>query len=202
MNASLLVVGNQIQTWCGPSDGGRYDLRTACPKCGTGARRIDPISLASELLEDRVCVTFDLEVLIPPRLVSSIRAVAPACLREVLDRTSRRATGYFELIPEVTLPPWSPSTTGVIRDKLTPPCRQCQRDGHYNTIKALPGLCYDVPISPFTVAETYERFGRSGFAPDFRKSRFAPPFLLINNSVQESLLVEDGVELLPVDFLK
>lgn len=182
MNASLLVVRNEISDTCGPTDGGRYDFSDACSLCGTGALRIDPICLRSELLEDRVCSTLLFEIVIPRRLVPALKAVAPRCVRDVLDVTTREPTGSGELIAELYLPPWSPSTLGIIRSKQLPPCVRCDRDGHYNTIKMEPALVYDTPLPKFKVAGTYERFGRSGLRPDIKKSKFSPPLLMVDDS--------------------
>lgn len=200
MAASLLSVSNRISDDCGPSDGGRYDFSDACSLCGTGALRIDPICLRSELLEDRVCATFLFEIVIPRRLVPALKAVAPKCLRDVLDVTTREPTGSCELIPELYLPPWSPSTSGLIRSKQLPPCVRCGRDGHYNTIKMEPALVYDILLPQFKVAGTYERFGRSGLRPDIKKSKFSHPLLMVDDSVREVLMNEEGVSFQPVRF--
>lgn len=200
MNASLLGVRNQISDYCGTTDGGRYDFSNACSLCGTGASRIDPICLRSELLEDRVCSTLLFEIVIPPRLVPTVRAVAPRCVRDVLDVTTREPTGSGELIPDLYLPPWSPSTLGIIRSKQLPPCVRCGRDGHYITTEMKPALVYDIPIPEFKVAGTYERFGRSGLRPDIKKSKFSHPLLMVDDSVREVLMNEEGVSFQPVRF--
>src|SRR4051794_11055705 len=129
---SLLWIRNVLPIACGASDGGRFDFTDACPKCGTGARRVDPISLSQSRLSDRVAGTRRNELIIPPRLVESIRRLAPQCLREIQDSKTRRPISHFELIPEITLPKWDPRTTGWCTSPSVPPCPICMRDGFYN----------------------------------------------------------------------
>ena len=61
-------------------------------------------------------------------------------------------------------------------------------------------LVYDIPLPNFKVAGTYERFGRSGLRPDIKKSKFSPPLLIVDDSVREVLMNEEGVSFQPVRF--
>lgn len=202
MNASLLICQNPLPFQChsGPSDGGRYDLSDACPSCGTGARRLDPLKLPISKLNNRVSYTLKHEVVIPPRLVPPIRAVAPQCLRVVCDKAGKRSS-HFELVPEVTLTPWSARTTGWCKSKLDPSCPKCKRDGHYSLPKEDLNIVYDTEVAPFAVGATYERFGKSILKSDFRGSHFAVSQLLVDRAIGNILGEEKGILLIPVGFI-
>lgn len=118
----------------------------------------------------------------------------------MLDVTTREPTGSCELIPDLYLPPWSPSTLEVVYSKGMPPCKRCGRDGHYRTPEIKSVLVYDIPLPDFKVAGTYERFGRSGLRPDIKRSKFSPPLLIVDDSVREVLMNEEGVSFQPVRF--
>ena len=201
MRKSLLVVGNQLPFFCGPKDGGKYDLTDSCPICGTGARRLDPIKLPVSRLKDRVSITLKHEVVIPPRLALAIKTVAPQCLREIRDEVGSGSTPFFEFVPEVTLPPWNASTTGWTTSEMDPTCPNCKRDGFFNIPKAPLCLSYDSPIPTFQVACTWECFGKSRLQPDFKKSLFAVPFMVVDESIEKILASEQGLSFVPVRFI-
>ena len=173
----------------------------ACPSCGTGARRIDPVKLPNSKLPKRPARTYTWQLILPPRIVSGLKTLAPQCLRPVVDHTDQ-LTEYAELIGEKTLPPWRSESTGWCRDEKTaPPCPQCGRDGHYFAPGQLPKLCYDKADDGFAVAETYECFGRSWMRPELKRCVFASPALVINAEVAVLFERERGIELVEVTFL-
>ena len=73
MEAFVLIITNELPFACGPSDGGKFDITLACPKCGTGARRIDPISVSRTSFSDGVGVSWNREVVVSPRVVENVR---------------------------------------------------------------------------------------------------------------------------------
>lgn len=200
MRASHIVIRNQLPFYCGPKDGGKYDLSNACPVCGTGEMRCDPIRLPGSRLKDRVAMTLKWEVVIPPRLVPAINAIAPQCLREIRDDISGSATRFCQLIPEMTLPPWGTATTGWTTSRMDPSCPNCGRDGYFNVPGVPLRLRYDRSVAPFKVAATYEYFGKSRLHLEFEKSLIADPFLVVAESVERILENERGLEFVPVDF--
>lgn len=137
------------------------------------------------------------ETIIPPRLVPTVRAVAPSCLREILTGKSRTPTGFFELIGETVLPPFGPATTGFA---IEGQCGVCRRDGYFNVGREPLQLAYEQPLPTCAVAETYERFGNSRLTPEFRQSFLASPYLVGSESVRDVLKGEPGVEFVPVRF--
>lgn len=202
MKASILVSKHVLPYQCisGPRDGGRYDLSDACPECGTGAQRLDPLRFPISMLRDRVSYTLTNEVVIPPRLVAPIRSVAPRCLRVICDKAGK-VSSYFELVPEVTLIPWSANTTGWCTSKLEPSCPKCRRDGYFNVPKQDLRIVYDSEVAPFSVGATYERFGKSRLRNYFRESHFAVSQILVAGAVEKILSGEKGISFIPVNFV-
>ncbi len=129
MTAYHMRIAKQLATGCGPTDGGLYDMSSACSTCGTGARRLAPIRLPGSLISNRVAVTWDREVTIPPRLAGVIREIAPRCLREIYDAESGARLPHSQLVPEIVLPKWNARTTGWAKSKVVPSCPVCDRDG-------------------------------------------------------------------------
>jgi len=195
MKYFLLSVRNQLSVYCGPKDGGRYDFSAACRVCGTGARRVDPIRLPHSNLKDRVASTLKYEIMIPPRLVPSLRAVEPNCLREIVTGKDRTPSGFFELIGETVFPPFGPSTTGYTTSEQCPICR---RDGYFNIPHVPLQLAYDRSVPTCAVAETYERFGNSRPNPDLKASYFAAPRLILSEAMCEIIKGERSVGFVPV----
>ena len=105
---------------------------------------------------------------------------------------------FSELIPETTLPRWSAATTGWCISEILPQCPTCKRDGYYNIPKAPLRISYDQPVPTFAVAQTYEHFGKSRLQADFRKSLFAPPYLIVGKALEDVLAGERGLEFVPV----
>ena len=200
MNAYLLIVTNESTDGCGASDGGRFDLSDACPTCGTGARRIDPISMPKGRLPDHVFRTYRGEIIVPPRLVESIRILAPQCLRAVRGSGTDEWRRHGELIPEVTLPKWDSRTTGWTTSQMLPPCTGCRRDGFYNLVRVPLLLAYSGALPSFHVAQTYECFGRSVLRADFAESRFAKPNPVVSEAIKDLLFFEEGLEFDPVTY--
>lgn len=201
MSNSLLIIRNQDPFYCGPFDGGEYDLSEACSVCGTGARRVSPIKLPSSRLKNRVSITQKHEVVVPERVAEAIKRVAPHCLRQVLYQTTGDPTKFYELIAETTLPRWSSQTTGWCLSQMDPPCPTCKRDGHFNVVKEPLRLIYSGTPPFFSVARTYEAFGKSRLLPKFRDSNFAVHFLVVCAEVMDLLRGERGVEFVPVEWL-
>ncbi len=197
MKYFLLEVRNQLSVFCGPRDGGRYDCSVACGVCGTGARRLDPIRLPTGNLKDYLACTLKFEMVIPPRLMPALRAVAPNCLREIVTSEERTPSGFFELIGETVLPPFSPATTGFATEGQ---CGVCRRDGYFNVGREPLQLVYDQPVPTCAVAETYERFGNSRLTPEFSQSFLASPYLVVSEPVRDVLKGERGVEFVPVRY--
>ena len=200
MSPANIVVENLLPCFCGPKDGGSYAMDCACPSCGSGARRMDPIHLPRSKLRNRVSMTLKDEIVIPPRLAESLRRLSAGIVREILDSTSGHPTSFYQLIPELTLPEWDPSSTGWCLSAMDPPCRQCGRDGHYNIPHVPLRIRYTKPLPSFHVAATYEWFGRSVRHSDFSRSLFASPCLIVSESVQEILRGERGVYFESVDI--
>ena len=183
----------------GPHDGGRYDLSKACPVCGTGSIRLDPLRLPAAKFKTRVAITYDHEVVIPPELIPKLKKIVPECLKKIHHGTVKAAepSGYCQLITQITLPCWSKQTTGFEKEDE---CPHCKRDGFFNIPRVPLRIVYDEQVPAFNVAETYECFGNSKLREPFKESHFASPLLIVNEAVQQILAGEKGVEFEPVTF--
>jgi hypothetical protein len=84
---------------------------------------------------------------------------------------------------------------------MVPPCPTCQRDGHFNVVKESLSLIYTGASSFFSVARTYEAFGKSRLLPKFQDSNFAVHFLVVCAKVMDLLRGERGVEFVPVAWV-
>jgi hypothetical protein len=199
---SILLVRKQKEIFGGPSDGGRYSLESACPHCGTGAIRVEPLTLVGESLPSSpIFTTLDFEYLVNQDLAERIRKSGLTCLRQVLDRATLKPLLYEQLLPEAVLPPFSPESTGYERYS---PCAHCGRDGYFGTPKRGFDVIYrDVDPSYLLkdCLETYERFGNSRLRPVFRESFFAKPLLIVSPRLADLLRLVEGVEFEPARFL-
>jgi len=77
---------------------------------------------------------------------------------------------------------------------MDPPCSLCNRDGFYGIPHVPLQLVYSGQLPAFDVAETYECFGRSVLRPDFTKSGFARPKLVVSEVIKNILEGERGVD--------
>jgi hypothetical protein len=102
---------------------------------------------------------------------------------------------FYQLVPEITLPRFAAATRGYTTEGQ---CPVCKRDGYFNVPKVALLLTYDREFAPFDVAETYEAFGNSRLRPIFKESKFAVPYLIVSERVQQVLEREPGVEFFPV----
>jgi hypothetical protein len=198
-----LVVSNQQRIYGGPLDGGRYSLDNACPVCGTGAVRLEPLKLRQELLPNApIVITLTFEYLVSQTLAAEIQAEGLSCIRPILDRATAKELSHCELVPEAVLPRFSSKTTGY---KRWSPCPQCNRDGYFDSTKEKLMLVYESVENSMLSANclaTYECFGKSRLKPFFRESTFAMPLLLISQTLAQILRTVDHLDLEPVTMLR
>lgn len=196
-----MLIDEQVDICGGPETGTEYSLENACRKCGTGAQQVGPLHLERfRLPKAQMFKTLDDEVLVQGDLADELRAHGVTSLGEVLDAESKKPVKLVQLKPEADLPPFSPETKGVVRDR---PCPLCMRDGHYGTAKEPYEFRYrslDEQLTSKDVLATYERFGVSKLREPFSESVFAVPVLVVGPRVAAALQAAKTkhVELLPV----
>lgn len=175
----------------GPSHGTTYDLSTGCPKCGTGAVQTSPFyAPASAFPKTGLICASSTEVFVAAAIADALRSskVTGIELRQVLSSPKREPLPWWQVIPESTMPTMSPESKGIIHSEGLPPCSECQRDGHYSTVKEPEQIVYSglkiTADSLPDVVQTWERFGRSWIdCENFRDSRFAEPVILVKLKV-------------------
>lgn len=209
--ASLLhlVVTRAPKADGGPRHGTEYDLTNACPRCGTGAVQTSPLVLkrsetprpGADLFE-----TLSGEVLISEDLagVWDAAGIGGAELRGAVSHRDGQPLAWFQVIPQLELPPMSAQTRGTIRED---PCPACGRDGHFFTVKSPEAIVYDDPESAEDlpdVCHTYERFGNSVLREPFASSFFAPPLLICKPNVQKFFRGRRvrGIRFIPVQLVR
>ena len=112
----VLSVAKQVNVLGGPSDDGRYSMDSACPQCGSGALRIEPLKLDQKRLpRESIFMTLDREYIVAQELAERIRNAGLGCLRTIVDLGSGMPLGYEELVPQDVFPPFSCKTTGYLR---------------------------------------------------------------------------------------
>lgn len=198
MSKYLLIIRNQLPFYCGTKDEGRYDMSNACPFCGTGAIRVDPIKLPATRLNDKVSATLKHEIVIPPRLVSCINQTSPNCLRQIKDDQTGLCLQHYQLIGHQCLPRFGNNSMGFTVEMQ---CPHCRRDGYFNIPKVPLNLSYNQNAPNFPVVETYEHFGNSRMRSPFKESNFAFPLFIVCETIHEILGNEPGVEFVRVSFL-
>ena len=180
-----LIVRKQLSAVVGgPRHGTQYSMEKAGPKCGTGADQVGPLRLRRfQPPASDIFLTLDSEVLIRPGLGDRLRDAGVTCLGDVLDAESEASLDVRQLRPEATLPPFSPDTRGIVRER---PCPVCGRDGYYGVPNEPYRLCYgplDESLASKDVLATHERFGSSVLRQPFSESVFAAPVIVVGARV-------------------
>lgn len=176
----------------GPWYGTQYDLSQACSQCGSGARQTSPLVLKRGEIQipknRRVFQTLDWEVLVTPEFARVFQeaGVTGVELRQAIASTDRQPLSWFQLLPQLTMPPMAPCSEGIIRGKPEP-CPQCDRDGYFGTTQEpelIRYLARDAsPAGLPDVTQTWEYFGKSGLREPLEKSHFAHPYILVKLKV-------------------
>jgi hypothetical protein len=196
-----MLVDAQPDIFGGPENGTEYSLEKACRRCGTGAQQVGPLLLEPfRLPKAEMFKTLDDEFLVQQDLADELRAHGVTCLGEVLEAKSKKPMKLLQLRPEADLPPFSPKSTGVVRER---PCPVCMRDGYFGIPHVPYAFHYtrlDEQLASKDVLATHERFGNSALREPFSESVFAAALLIVGPRVKAALEAAKvrHVELLPV----
>ena len=199
-----LVIARSPRGMGGPQHGTEYDLSSACPSCGTGARQVSPLVLSMSGVSRRAPIfeTPRGEILVGEDVKRTIEAIDPSGL-ELREAIGLRGTGlrYFQLLAAHEMPPMKPSTEGLLRDE---PCAGCSRNGYFGDLEHPMRIRYreeDLDATDSDAHFTYEWFGYSKLRTPFAESLLAYPLLLISSRMYE-VFADDrlrGVKFEPVD---
>ena len=189
MSHYLIKVTRRVRWVSWPRDGGRYDLTRACPKCGTGAIRVDPIFAVPSDCKRGVFTTDKVQVLVSKDIFARFSDAGIGGLRQVVTRNGRDPLEFWSLEPQTNLPPWSAESKGYAVENQCPDCR---RDGFFDIPKIFPALVYhDMPDGDLMA--TWEHFGNSRLRSPFAESVLAAPRLIVSERVRRILAEYRGV---------
>ena len=171
--------------------GTTYDLSGACPACGTGARQTSALFIDGEDIEKleghRAGASIFWHVLVDERLAAELENIGATGLSfrsvyAVMRDKRQIKLRWKQLCAERTLPPMSPRTTGLVRDRA---CRVCNRNGYARTPEEFKRIHYrarDVERVD-DVNMTWEWFGFAKLQPNLRDSLLSYPWLLVTPKV-------------------
>ncbi len=81
---------------------------------------------------------------------------------------------------------------------MDPPCKFCLRDGHYGSLAGPYRLHYPIGMPNFSVAYTYERFGKAMKREPLRDSLCGSSLMVVSDTVKKVLENERGVSFEPI----
>ena len=189
----LLIDPNPQAEVCGGVEYGMiYDLSGTCPACGTSAKQTSAVFIDAEDLKkikgQRAGTTIFSHILVDPGLEAElVRTCATGIsFRDVyaIWRDKRKVKlPWKQLCAARTLPPMSPSTTGLVREE---PCEVCWRNGYAGTSKEPTRIVYrasdlrdadDVNLS-------WENRGYAILKPKLKDSLLSYPWMVVTPKVR------------------
>jgi hypothetical protein len=169
-----------------------YDLSGACPACGTGGCQTSAVFVDGEHLADleghRAGATYFFHLLVDEGLAGELLTIGATGLSfrsvyAVMPDKRQVKLRWRQLCAARTLPPTSPRTTGLVRDRA---CEVCGRNGYFQTREQPTRLVYrasdlrdidDVNMS-------WENLGFAVLKPDLRESLLSYPWTLVTPKVR------------------
>ncbi|MRG97878.1 hypothetical protein [Polyangium spumosum] len=193
--APLILAGGtcEIDVLGGPRFGTDYDISNACGACGAGMRQtsayvLDGTSRDSmpKLGQFRVVVSYN-EILVDERLAETLEnaGLSGLSFRSVYARQKdmrQTKLPWRQMWASHTLPPMSPRSTGVERNKV---CKTCGR-GKFNTSTKEPlRLAYHARdlVGAQDVNRMWERFGIARWSGDLKTAVLWQPDFLVSPKV-------------------
>jgi hypothetical protein len=186
-----------------------FDLSAGCPACGTGAKQLSALRLRHSDLPNKrpVSSTWHSEYLLREDLVSELVKMlgSDRGLRQIEECATHRKLNWWQILPDVHMPPMLREASDVITDQQ---CQACRREGFFADISKPCAITYnaiDVNVETLPAfVSTWEYFGHS----HIRKEEgymlgFAQPCLLVSRQVVQVLLKQKvpRLNLTPVRFL-
>jgi hypothetical protein len=169
-----------------------YDLSRGCPACGTGAQQTSAVLVDGDHVADleghRAGATYHGHILVDEGLAAEL---------ENLGATGLSFRGVYAVMPDRrqvklrwrqmcaarTLPPMSPQTTGLARERV---CEVCRRNGYFRMDEEPTRIVYQA--SDLREAEdvnmSWEHQWFAVLEPDLRQSLLSWPWLLVTPKVR------------------
>jgi hypothetical protein len=177
----------QAEVCGGVKYGMTYDLSGACPACGTGGKQTSAVFIDAEDLGDlegqRAGSTIFSHILVDAGLEAELVRIGATGLsfREVYAVWRDKRTlklPFRQLCAARTLPPMSPSTTGLIRDRA---CEVCWRNGYFETDDEPTRIVYRASDlrDADDVNMSWENIGYANLKPELRESLLSYPWMVV-----------------------
>lgn len=194
-SARLLLMhpNRQCEIDGGAKWGTTYDLSAGCPACGTGARQtsavfVDGSEELRELAGHRAGATYHNHYLVEEGIAAELESIGATGLSfhsvyAVMPDRRQVKLRWRQLSARRTLPPMSPRTTGLTRNRV---CEVCRRNGYFRTNEAPTRIVYRA--SDLRDAEdvnlSWENYWFATLKPELRDSLLSAPWLLVTPKVR------------------
>jgi hypothetical protein len=201
-NARLLIMhpNRQCEISGGVAWGVTYDMTGACPACGTGARQTSALFVDGEEISrlegHRAGATVFFHLLVDEGIAHDLVQIGATGLSfrsvyAVMPDKRQVKLRWKQMCAAKTLPPASPRTSGLVRQRV---CEVCRRNGYFQTEKAPTRLVYGAADlrDADDVSSTWENLGHAILEPDLRDSLLSYPWTLVSPKVRR-VFVEAGV---------
>jgi hypothetical protein len=194
-SARLLVMhpNRQCELSGGVKWGMTYDMSGACPACGTGGRQTSAVFVDGEDLAEmegqRAGATLFFHLLVADGIAEELERIGAKGLSfrgvyALMPDKRQVKLRWKQVCAEKTLPPMSPRTTGLVRDRA---CGVCGRNGYFqNTQEEPTRIVYreaDLRDAD-DVNMTWENLGYAILEPELRESLLSYPWMLVTPKVR------------------
>ena len=188
----IMRVNHDFEIDGGVKWGTTHDLSQGCPACGTGSPQTSALFIDGEELPrlegHRAASTYHWHIIVDERLAADLENCGATGLYfrsvyAVMPDKRQVKTRWKQMCAEPMLPPMSPQSTGLVRER---PCSVCMRNGYAPTQKLPTRLVYRASdlVHAADVNMTFEWFGFAVLEPDLRESMLSHPWILITPKVQ------------------
>lgn len=209
MNFYIIIYNGNLKGESGESCNSKYELKSACKECGTGAQLIDNL-IAKEIsnVKKDFFQTYDRDFLISEKLYLFLlkKEIKLDLMHRVVIKNGKE-TNYYHLTSNFFFPKASSKTTGL---RIENQCLTCHRNGYYNDViynetsegvkKTFPPiqLVYEDIKNYFLesseIFNTWESIGSSNLkAEGIKVIRYARPMLIVSERIKK-VFEEFGVK--------
>jgi len=208
----VLTVDRRPLEFTAPEYGTEYDLSTGCPECGTGVVQVSPLKMRRSDVPQTglICQTVEFAYLVASSLGEALREaeVNGLELREAVSHHDGKPLGWFQMIAHHTMPRMSSKTRGFVRGEgREAPCKRCDRDAYYHTLKEPGQIVYErprgFPEDLPDVVQSWEHFGKTLRDDDGRLCVLSQPLFFLKPKVFDLFrkLKVRHVKFEPVEFV-
>jgi hypothetical protein len=188
----LMQPNRQCEIDGGVAFGMTYDLSGACPACGTGGKQTSAVFVDGDDLGNleghRAGATYPWHFIVAESLAKDLERIGATGLsfREVYAVWRDKRTlklPWKQLCAARTLPPMSPSTTGLIRERA---CEVCWRNGYFESDDEPTRIVYRASDlrDADDVSLSWENVGYGILKPELRESTLSRPWMVVTPKVR------------------